>query len=75
MTGVLEVLDHTGDTKHMWDSEKSDEVDAARAVFDTLKRKGYALFRAKKDGDKGTLMQTFDPDAERLIAVPPMVGG
>lgn len=77
--GVMAALDTTGDTKTIWDRTKPDEVDAARATFDRLKKKGYTGYNVKagkgQEGEKGTIMHSFDPDAERMIMVPPMVGG
>lgn len=74
--GELAVLDGTGDTKHIWDADKDDEVDAMRTLFDTLKKKGYAIFRVEgKNGEKGEKMKSFDPAAGKMIAVPPIAGG
>lgn len=74
--GVMAVMDATGDTKTIWDRTKPDEVAAARSVFDSLKAKGYTAYRVKgSDGSKGEIMHRFDPEAERVIMVPPMVGG
>ena len=74
--GIMAALDATGDTKTIWDRTKPDEVEAARATFNTLKRKGYTGYRVKgSEGAKGEIMREFDPEAERMIMVPPMVGG
>ena len=69
------VIDQTGDTKTIWDADNKDEVENAKETFDRFKKKGYAIFSVKKDGKADTLMQKFDPAAERMIAVPPVVGG
>ena len=73
--GELAVMDHTGDTKTIWDPKNEVEVDLARATFDTLKKKGYLIYRVGTNGEKGVAMTSFDPKAEKLIAVPPIVGG
>lgn len=77
MTGTMEILDHTGDTKVIWDKDNPDEVEAARAQFDKLVgSKRFAAFEVKGEkGDKGKQIRAFDPNAERMILVPPMVGG
>jgi hypothetical protein len=75
MMGELSVLDRTGDTKIIWDSAQDAEVDAARAAFDDLKKRGYAAFSVTKKGDKGELMKKFDPDAEKIIMAPALQGG
>jgi len=75
MIGELTVLDHTGDTKLVWDSAQDDEIEAARKMFNDLKKKGYAAFSVTKKGDKGELLKAFDPDAERIIMAPALQGG
>jgi hypothetical protein len=77
MDGLHEmaVLDPTGHTRTTWDADKPDEVAAARRTFDELTGKRYRAFRVKKDGGEGEAMTTFDPHAEKMILVPPIVGG
>lgn len=70
------VMGQAGDTKHIWDKNKPDEVEAMRAMYDTLTKKGYRAFQVTgKDGEKGEQMTAFDPNAERVIFVPQLVGG
>ena len=71
----MDVLDSTGHTKTTWDSGNEQEVEGARRLFDALTSKGFKAFRAKKDGTEGEPMKKFDPDAERMILVPPVEGG
>lgn len=59
----------------MWDSTKKVEVDAARETFKRLLKEGYSIFRTDKKGNQTERMDEFDPEAERLIAVPRIVGG
>jgi hypothetical protein len=76
LKGEMHVLDGNGDTKIMWDRHNRDEVRAAREHFDDLRRKHYLAFRAEgSEGVRGSQVDTFDPDAERLIMVPRSVGG
>jgi len=75
MNGEMETLDSTGHTRTTWDSENSAEVEAARGQFDVLTRKGYKAFRVKRDGGEGEPMKSFDPEAEKMILVPPLQGG
>lgn len=75
MKGELRMMDASGDTKLMWDSEVDDEVKVARDTFNTLKKKKYIAFSVKKDGDKGKAIDEFDPEAEKIIMAPPMAGG
>lgn len=71
----LIVLDHTGDTKIIWDPDKADEVETARETFNKLKKKGYMAYAVDRKGDKGTVLREFDPNAEKLILAPATVGG
>ena len=72
----MSVMGRSGDTKTIWDPSRPDEVAAARGTFDELVgRKKYLAFKVKKDGEKGRKIKTFDPDAGKIILVPPMMGG
>lgn len=73
--GELAILDSTGDTKVLWDTENQDETDAAKAQFDLLIGKGFTAYSVKKDGDKGKKITSFDPTAGKIIMVPRIVGG
>jgi ribosomal protein L19E len=72
---VLAIMNHTGDTKILWDSDDRDEVAAARQQFDTLIGKGFIAFRTDKKGDKGEQIREFDPKAERIIMCKQLKGG
>lgn len=75
MVGELAILDRTGDTKLIWNSDKPAEVDNARRTFDDLKKKGYLAYSVNREGDKGEVLKKFDPHAERIIMSAPVVGG
>lgn len=75
MIGELCVMDHTGDTKTIWDTSKPDEVEVARDTFNKLKRKGYLAYTVQEDGKKGTMIQAFDASLGKIILSPPMAGG
>jgi hypothetical protein len=72
---TMAILDGTGDTKVIWDPHNPDEVEAARAQFDALRKKGFLAYTVNKKGDKGEVITKFDPDAEKIILSPPLVGG
>lgn len=74
-THTMAVMDGTGDTKTIWNPNNQDEVDAARDTFKALRKKGYLIYRVNAEGNKGKAMTEFDPDAEKMIAVPAIVGG
>jgi len=74
--GELAIMDHSGDTKLMWDSENQDEVANARKTFTEMKAKGFMAYTVKgKSGDKGEVIREFDATAESIIMVPQMKGG
>lgn len=72
---AMAVLGSQGDVKRIWDRSNPDEVQDARESFDRLKDRGFLAFRVNKDGTQGEQMDTFEPNAERMILVPQMQGG
>ena len=72
---AIAIMGSAGDTKKIWDKNNPDEVEDAKESFKRLRKKGYLAFHVNKKGDKGEQMTEFDPDAERMIMVPPMQGG
>jgi len=72
---TLSVMNHTGDSKFMWDSKSEVEVEAAKKQFDDLKKKGYIAFTVDKKGNQGEIVHKFDPSLEKIIMTPPIVGG
>ena len=75
MSGVLEVLDHTGDTKIEWNPRVQAEVDVAKSTFDSLKAKGYLAYKLDRNGERGEVIRSFDAQAERIVMNPQMQGG
>lgn len=75
MQGEMAVMDKTGDTKIIWDAENDDEVKVARDTFDKLKTKNYIAYSVKRNGKQDTIIQKFDPGIEKMIMIPPIVGG
>lgn len=73
--GRLSILDpKQGDIKLIWDSENKDEVELVKKQFKEAKKKGFSPF-AVKNGQKGKRIEEFDPEAEKIIMVPPVAGG
>jgi hypothetical protein len=76
MTGEMAIMGPEGDTKTIWDADKPEEVENARRTFNELREKGYYAYQVKgDDASKGERMTEFDPDAERMIMAPPLMGG
>lgn len=72
---LMHILDESGDLKVIWDSKNVDEVAAARDQFNNLLKKGFLAFSVKQNGEAKEQIHEFDPDAEKLIMVPAVVGG
>jgi hypothetical protein len=68
-------MDLSGDSKVHWDKNNAVEVEAAKASFDVLKKKGYVAFRLNSDGSTGEQIREFDPNAEKILMRPPLQGG
>lgn len=73
--GVIMVLDGSGDSRFMWSKDNPDEISAAKKTFKRLKEKGYLAYTVRANGDKGEVIQEFDPTAEKIIMAPQLVGG
>lgn len=74
-TGVLEIMDHNGDTKLEWSQANDVEVEAARNSFALHRKKGYIAYKLRADGTRGEVITEFDPAAERIVMAPPVRGG
>lgn len=73
--GTLRVIDTTGDTKTIWDTENKAEVETAREAFNKMRAKKYIAYRVKPNGEPGSIMTEFDPNAGMVIMRPQIVGG
>jgi hypothetical protein len=69
------VMDETGDSRIQWDRDNPEEVAKAEARFNELKKNGFMAYSVNRKGDKGTVLQSFDPTAERIIMHSQMIGG
>ena len=72
--GEIRQLARVGDVKIAWNSENDKEIAVAREAFDKMIKDGWTAFREKM-GIKGDKIRIFDPDAERILLVPPISGG
>jgi hypothetical protein len=72
----MRIMDvEAGDLKVIWDADNQEEVDAARAQFDALLKKGYFAYRVGEKGKKAEQIKKFDPEAEKIILSPAVQGG
>ncbi len=72
---MLHIMDRTGDTRLEWNPNDPVSVASAKAGFDAAKAKGYYAYRTRADGSKGEIIHEFDPNAEKIIMAPQIVGG
>jgi hypothetical protein len=73
--GQIRIMGRTGDARLTWDTDNQNEVDAAEEMFDRLVRQHYVAFHVNENGKEGSVMKRFDPEAGKIIMVPPMSGG
>jgi hypothetical protein len=73
--GVLIRMDHTGDTRTVWDRTDVASIDLATRAFNDLRKMGYAAFAVAAEGSDGAQITTFDATAPRIIMVPALAGG
>lgn len=73
--GVMAVMGKDGDTKITWDRTRPVEVEEARRTFNSYRDKGYVAYKLDSMGDKGEVIRNFDPEAQRVVFAPAMVGG
>jgi len=71
----MSILDHTGDTKLIFDPDNEAEVENARETFNRLKKKGFIAYRVQDGGSKGEIMTEFDATAKKIILSPALRGG
>lgn len=74
---VMSMLTGHGDVRKIWNAANADEVEDARRTWNHLvKEKKYMAFRVNpEDNTKGEQIREFDPQAGKLILVPPVAGG
>jgi hypothetical protein len=68
------VMDHTGDTRHIFDATDQDAVSKAEGRFKALTLVGYTAAVRTAPG-KAELVRTFDPTAQETLFFPRLVGG
>lgn len=75
MVHEARALTETGDLKIIWDPDNKEEVKAAKRQFNDFLKKKYVAYAGKRDGSKGKILKSFDPDVQRMILSPGIVGG
>jgi len=73
--GVQIVMDRNGDTRHEFDVGDAKALTRAEERFRELTGKGFRAVALGKDGNRGTLLRTFDPQVEETLFIPQLQGG
>lgn len=72
---AIGVMDRKGHTTHVWKKSDPKAVEEARTLYGVLTGAGYRAFNMRKDGRQGVMMKEFDPEAKRMLFMPPFAGG
>lgn len=73
--GTLNIMGKEGDVKLEWDPDNEQEVEVAERAFKENIKKDFKAFRMYGNGKKGESLTKFDKTAEKILFVPPIVGG
>ena len=75
--GIMRIVDETGDSTLTWNREDEQSVVAAAEMFTRLAAKKHLPFARSKGApaSDAELVRNFDPDAEEIVWVRPVVGG
>jgi hypothetical protein len=68
------VMDHTGDTRHMFNPADARAVAEAEKRFQQLTGAGFTAAKRLGDG-KSEVLKSFDPTAEETLFIPRLQGG
>ena len=68
------VMDHTGDSRHYFNSDDTKALSEAEERFKSLIEDGYTA-AARDPAGKATVTRSFDPAAEETLFFPRLVGG
>lgn len=68
------VMDHTGDSRHQFDTNDSQALSKAEQRFKVLTSVGFTAAVRDAAGN-ATVIRSFDPTAEETLFYPRLVGG
>jgi hypothetical protein len=67
-------MDHTGDTRHYFDTTDAEALRKAEERFKELTGKGFTA-AVRTGAGEVTKIRAFDPNAEETVFFPRLVGG
>ena len=68
------VMDHTGDTRHEFDTSDPDGLAEAEKRFKELTGSGFIAAETGEDGQH-TQVRHFNPEAKQTLFIPKLKGG
>jgi hypothetical protein len=68
------VMDHSGDTRHLFDAKDERSLLQAKERFRQLSEQGYTAAVRGKDGSS-RVVRSFEPTDEETLFFPRLVGG
>jgi hypothetical protein len=75
LVGEMSIMDSSGHKQVTWNTDRLDEIAAAKESFDSLVGKGYSGFASKEKMEPKHPIREFDPTMRELVMVPRIVGG
>ena len=75
LVGEMNIMDRSGHKQMKWNTNKLDEILAAKETFDTLIKEGYSAFGSKTKTEAKHSIKEFDSTMEEMVIVPRTVGG
>jgi hypothetical protein len=75
LVGEMSIMDRSGHKQMKWNTDKLDEIMAAKETFDSLVKEGYSAFGSKTKTEAKHTLKEFDPTIEEMVLVPRTVGG
>ena len=69
------VMNHSGDSRYVFNPSQPIDVEEAAFRFDTLRRRGFSAVGFETGYEQGKVMHRFDPSVERTLFIPQLRGG
>lgn len=64
---LCRVLDPSGDSRLVWNRNNLDEIKEAKKKFESYIQKGYKAYACRRDGSRGSRIESFDALMEELL--------
>lgn len=74
MLHQMKIMNRLGDATLTWNVDVQEQVEEAQRQFEELVNQGY-LAAKSLGGGQHEMITEFDPEATRILVMPPIVGG